>query len=128
MNKDDYGIPGASEKKTVDGKHYNYKLKTPHATFSFKPISNEPQAYLVQVTSQDLPGIFKNSGRSSFGWFKITRYLGRNAVIRPRNIAPTAGNAVLMWPNLEQAEKNRCLEYLEKLLRSEIPRLISDPK
>jgi hypothetical protein len=99
------------------------KLKTRNATFNLRPVKDKHQTFMVQVTSKELPGLFKNSGISSFGWFLLTRYPGRNAVVRPRDVGPTAGNAVLMWDKLDQLERNRCLEHLEKVLRTEIPKV-----
>jgi hypothetical protein len=116
-------IPGASVKQTVDGTKTILKIKTPNATFSLRPINGTHEEYDVQVTCKDLPGLFKNSGSSSFGWFRVTRHPGRNAVVRPKSLRPLQGNGTLMWPHLSPVEKNRCLEYLEKLLRQDLPRI-----
>jgi hypothetical protein len=122
-----YSLPTASYRETISGQGI-FKLKTRLGTFSLRPIAGEKETYKVQVTSSDLPGLFKNSGISSFGWFTITRYPGRTAVSRPNTLGPIAGNAVLMWPHLDANERNRCIEHLEKLLRSEIPRIEAEAK
>jgi hypothetical protein len=33
-----------------------------------------------------------------------------------------------MWDKLEKPEHTRCIEYLEKLIRTELPRLDIQPK
>jgi hypothetical protein len=121
-------IPGATVHQHVDGKHVSYKLRGRLATFTLRPVLHKPETFKVQITAKDLPdsplpGIFKNSGNSSFAWFLVTRSHGRNAVTRPRDFKPVAGNAVLMWKNISVEEKSRFIEYLEKLCRIEIPRM-----
>ena len=116
-------IPGATQKTTVDGKHLIMKLKTDQATFTLRPISNQNESYRVQVTPRDLPASFKNSGISTFAWFEVQRLPGRNAVLRPRDCKPVAGNAVLMWPNVSEEERIRCFDYVEKLIRNYIPKI-----
>ena len=116
-------IPGASVKTTVDGTQQIFKLKIPgKATFSMRPIRDTVEEYEVQITCAELPGLFKNSGASSFGPFIVKRHPGRNAIERPATLRPLYGNAVLMFPHLTSVEKQRCFEYLEKLLRQELPR------
>lgn len=116
-------IPGASSRISVDGKHELIKLKTSTATFSLRPIIGEKESYLVQVTPKELPASFKNSGQSIFGWFKVQRLPGRNAVLRSNSCIPLHGNAVLMWPNVAMEERVRCFDYVEKLIRNEIPKI-----
>jgi hypothetical protein len=128
-------IPGTTQKTNVNGS-VTYKLKTPRASFSLKPVKGQHETYTVQVTPRDLGGAFKNSGalyegaaenstNSIFGPFLVQRYPGRNAVSRPLSCGPIAGNAVLMWLKLDQIEKIRLFDQIEKLIRSEIPRIES---
>ncbi len=117
-------IPGASVRKTVDGQQSIEKLKTPLATFTFRPVPLKANTYTVQVTCKELPGLFKNSGTSSFGWFTVIRHPGRNEIRRPRSVKPISGNATLMWPNIQEVERQRCLEYIEKVIREGVPRLV----
>jgi hypothetical protein len=121
-------IPGAKIKHFTDGVQQSMTYKGPNATFNLRPVKGKENTYKVQVTCKDLPGRFKNSGSSSFRWFLVTRFPGRNAVTRPRELGPCAGNAVLMWPSLDQMERNRCYEFLEKLIRSDLPRLEAEKK
>jgi hypothetical protein len=116
-------IPNASTRTSVDGKHELIKLKTATATFSLRPIIGQSESYFVQVTPKELPASFKNSGTSIFGWFRVQRLPGRNAVLRPSSCAPLHGNAVLMWPNVATEERVRCFDYVEKLIRNEIPKI-----
>jgi len=115
-------ISGATMKMDSNGQDAIYKLKTANATFSLRPIRGSDEEYLVQITCRELPGLFKNSGTSSFGPFLVKRHPGRNAIERPKNLGPTAGNAVLMFPHLNAIERGRCYEFLERLIRNEIPK------
>lgn len=126
-------IPGATVKTHLNGT-VTYKLKTTKATFSLKPVKGESEQYLVNVTPRDLGGTFKNSAalyegakpnstNSQFGPFIVQRRPGINAVSRPKDCGPLAGNAVLMWGNLDPTEKTRLFDQLEKLIRSDVPRL-----
>lgn len=118
-----HNIPTGTYRKLVDGIHWSIKLKTPKATFTLRPVLGEPEKYQVMVTPKDLPGLFNNSGISTFGWFEVIRYPQRNAVVRPDGCGPIAGNAVLMWPSLVESERTKCFDFLEKLCRSELPKI-----
>lgn len=115
-------IEGASVQITVDQTRYKLRVKTNVATFSLYPTDKE-QSFNIIVTPRDLPGRFKNSGFSTFGPFFVSRLPGRNSVLRLGDSRPLSGNAVLMWPNVDSIERGKVLDYLEKVIRSALPRL-----
>lgn len=126
-------IPGAIVRKSKCQQIVSYKLFTARASFLLTPQAT-PNTYKVQVTPKDLPGVFKNSNAcydntpavttgSGFGPFLLERLPGRNAVSRPNNCAPLFGNALRMWGHVDQVEKMRLFDYLEKLIRSEVPKI-----